>query len=139
MAGYCWSAAELLHDHLSMMRTVSGEFETSPWGEVLNWGRCVTVTSVDDIDSVHRLIAAPGRDRRAVVFEWQTNAQRRTLVHALEAAGLGLRPFDAADRAVSSFRPTHVERLLMVPGLPYVLFMRLRGRTTRMYEVTTTP
>lgn len=121
-----------------MMRTVSGEFETTPWGDVLNWGRCVTVASADDIDSVHRLVAAPGSDRRAVVFEWQTTTQRKTLVQAFEAAGLTLRPFDAEDLAVSSFRPTGIERLLIIPGLSHVLVMRLRGRTTRMYEVTRT-
>jgi hypothetical protein len=121
------------------MRAVSGEFATGPWGEVLNWGRCVNVTSADDIDDVHRLIAAPGSDRRAVVFEWQTNTQRTTLIDALEASGLALRPFDDTDRAISSFRPTGVERLLTIPGLPYVLIMRLRGRTTRMYEVTKRP
>jgi hypothetical protein len=121
------------------MRAVSGEFATGPWGEVLNWGRCVNVTSADDIDAVHRLIAAPGSDRRAVVFERQTNTQRTTLIDALEAPGLALRPFDDTDLAKSSFRPTGVERLLIVPGLPYLLIMRLRGRTTRMYEVTRRP
>lgn len=122
-----------------MMRSVSGEFEESPWGTVLNWGRCIKVDSVDDIDTVHRLLAAPGSDRRAVIFEWQTTTHRQTLIDALEAAGLALRPFDDTDHTVSSWRPTSTEWLLMLPGLPYVLIMRLRGRTTRMYEVTTTP
>jgi hypothetical protein len=124
---------------LAMMRSVSGEFEESPWGTILNWGRCVKVDSVDDIDAVYRLMAAPGSDRRAVVFEWQTRTRRETLIDALEAARLALRPFDDTDNAVSSFRLTGTEWLLMVPGLPYVLIMRLRGRTTRMYEVTRTP
>ncbi len=121
-----------------MMRSVSGEFEESPWGTVLNWGRCVRVDSVDDIKTVHRLLAAPGSDRRAVSFEWQTTTRRQTLIEALEAAGLTLRPFDDTDKAVSSFRPTGTELLRMIPGLPYVLIMRLRGRTIRMYEVTKT-
>ena len=121
-----------------MMRSVSGEFEESPWGTVLNWGRCVKVASVDDIQTVHRLMAASGSDRRAVLFGWQTATRRQTLIDALEDAGLTLRPFDDTDNAVSSFRPTGTEWLLMVPGLPYVLLMRLRGRTTRMYEVTAT-
>ena len=38
----------------------------------------------------------------------------------------------------SPLRPTGIERLLMVSGLPDVLIMRFRGRTTRMYEVTKT-
>ena len=122
-----------------MMRSVSGEFEESPWGIVLNWGRCTKVDSVDDIDTVHRLLAVPGSDRRAVIFEWQTTTRRQTLIDALKASGLTLRPFDDTDNAVSSFRPTGTEWLLMIPGLPYVLIMRLRGRTTRMYEVTRTP
>lgn len=121
------------------MRSVSGEFEESPWGTVLNWGRCAKVDSVDDVDTVHRLVAVPGSDRRAVIFEWQTTTRRQTLINALEADGLALRLFDGTDHAVSSFRPTITERLLMLPGLPYVLIMRLRGRTTRMYEVTKTP
>jgi hypothetical protein len=123
---------------LAMMRSVSGEFEESPWGTVPNWGRCVKVDSVDDVDAVHRLIAASGSDRRAVIFEWQTTTRRQTLIDALETAGLELRPFDDIDHAASSFRPTGTEWLLMVPGLPYVVIMRLRGRTTRMYEVTRT-
>lgn len=131
----------------SVMRSVSGEFESGPWGEVLNWGRCVNVTSVDDIDAVRRLVTARGRDRRAVVFEWLTNTQRQALVDALQAAGFALRPFDETDRAMVSSRPTGIERLLMVPALPYVLVMRLldvlvmrlRGRTTRMYEVSQRP
>ena len=60
-----------------MMRSVSGEFEESPWGTVPNWGRCVKVDSVDDVDAVHRLIAASGSDRRAVIFEWQTTTGDR--------------------------------------------------------------
>ena len=100
------------------------------------WGRCVEVASNDDIDSVHRLVTAPGRDRRAVVFCWQTKSKRRALVDALEATGLVLRPFDDTDRAASSFHPSFREFLLMVPGLPYILVMRLRGRKTQMYEVT---
>jgi hypothetical protein len=120
------------------MRSVSGEFETSPWGEIPNWGRCVPVASAADVDAVHRLVAASGNDRRAVVFEWQTHAGRQTLIDELEAAGFTLRAFDDTDRSVSSLRPTGMERLLMLPGLAYVLAMRMRGRTTEMYEVTTT-
>jgi hypothetical protein len=121
-----------------MMRSVSAEFEESPWGTVLNWGRCVKVESADDIKTVHRLMAASGSDRCAVVFEWQTATRRQTLIGALEDTGLTLRPFDDTDNAVSSFRPTGTEWLLMLPGLPHVLIMRIRGRTTRMYEVTET-
>ena len=84
-----------------MMRAVSGEFTTGPWGEVLNWGRCVSVTSADDIDAVHRLIAAPGSDRRAAVFEWQTNTRRRTRHRRTR----GFR-FGAA--TVRRHRPSHI-------------------------------
>jgi hypothetical protein len=120
-----------------MMPAVSGEFEASPWDEILNWGRCVKIASVDDIGAVRLLVDAPGSDRRAVVFEWQTNTERQALIDELGAEGLALRSFDDADRAASSFRLAGIERLLMLPGLPYVLIMRLRGRMTGMYEVTT--
>ena len=118
------------------MRSASGEFETSPWDEVINWGRCVKVDSVDDISAVHRLVAAPGGDRRAVVFEWLNKVQRQTLIDAIQATGLGLRPFDDHDRHTTTFRLSGFERLLIIPGLPHLLMMRLRGRTTQMYEVT---
>lgn len=120
------------------MLGVSGEFETSPHDEILNWGRCVKIASVDDIGAVRLLVDAPGSDRRAVVFEWQTNTERQALIDELGAAGFALRPFDDADRGASSFRLAGIERLLMLPGLPYVLVMRLRGRSTRMYEIATT-
>lgn len=115
---------------------MSGEFEASPWHEVLNWGRCVKVASADDIDDVHRLVAAPGDDRRAVFFEWLTKAQRHMLIDAIEATGLDLRPFDDSDRAASTVRVSGTERTLMAAALPYVLMMRVRRRTSQMYEVT---
>jgi hypothetical protein len=65
-----------------------------------------------------------------------TNVQRQTLIDAIEATGLSLRPFDDADKAAATVRPSGFERLLIVPGLPYVLMMRVRGRTTQMYEVS---
>ena len=122
------------------VRSVSGEFETNPWGEILNWGRCVKVESPDDIDAVHRLVDAPGDDRRAVVFEWLNRSRREALIAAIQATGLALRPFDDSDMAVAvAGRPSGAGRLLAVPGLPYLIFMRVRGRSTQMYEVTSVP
>lgn len=122
------------------MRSVSGEFEPNAWGEILNWGRCVKVESPDDIDAVHRLVAAPGNDRRAVVFKWLNRGQRETLIAAIQATGLALRPFDDSDMAVAvAQRRSGTGRLLAVPGLPYLIFMRVRGRSTQMYEVTAVP
>lgn len=113
------------------VRSASGEFEARPWSEVINWGRCVKVESVDDIDAVHRLVAAPGDDQRALFFEWLNNVERQKLIYAIEATGLGLRPFDDRDKAAASIRPSGFARLSMVPALPYLLMMRFRGQQHR--------
>lgn len=130
-------------DYRLIMRSVSGEFETGPWGHVQDWGRSVTVASLDDIHTVQRLVITPGGDRRAVIFERLTNSDRQTLIDAISATGLVLRPFDDDDKAVASDRLTWTERLVVLGVLvlssPYLLIMRVRGRTTRIYEVTRTP
>ena len=69
--------------------------------------------------------------------EWQTNTRRKHWSSHSRLPGRRRDRSTTPTGAVSSFRPTRIDRLMSL-GLPNVLLMRIRGSTTRMYEVTKT-
>ncbi|HEX4983411.1 MAG TPA: hypothetical protein VFV63_17025 [Ilumatobacteraceae bacterium] len=124
-----------------MVKFSSVHGEEDPWVRITGWGRGVEVRSEEDLNAFRRLIAEPGADRRAVIFNWMPRSQRRSMVERIHAMGIELRLFDASDKKLAQVETSTTGKLQIVGvlllTLPVRVAMRLSGRKSELFEATT--
>lgn len=127
--------------YVATMKSVSASISESPLVEMSGWGHGVVLRQDDkDVRVVERLMAAhPPPQRCGVIMEWMTTDRRRGLIEQLAAAGIGLQPLTTGDIALMTVKQTGADKVSTVGALlaatPFRLVMRLRRRSTHVFEV----